>query len=108
MSEPPLEAHLNTTLITAQAYCKEEFALDSTENAERQPNRHRHAPEQYEPGRLATGPSDLLVTIFADRVGAWSYCVAVGADRFYAPGTFASSDNAKLAAFDRIADAAGW
>ena len=48
------------------------------------------------------------VTIFTVRFDAVGYCIAVDGDPYYSPEKFATSDAAKLAAFDKIANAAAW
>ena len=57
-----------------------------------------------------SGDDQVRVTVYEDKyaMGFWSYCITVDDEPFFPPGKFASSDEAKLAAFDRLAEAAGW
>jgi len=49
-----------------------------------------------------------MVTIFF-RFGGWSYSVTAGSGKpAYSPSRFSTTDAAKMAAFDKVAELLGW
>lgn len=51
----------------------------------------------------------IRVTIFPGNCGGWSYCLAVGGmPPSFSPGNTATADEAKLSAFDRLAEVLDW
>lgn len=50
----------------------------------------------------------VMVTIFF-RFGGWSYSVTAGSGKpAYSPSRFSTTDAAKMAAFDKVAELLGW
>ncbi len=50
----------------------------------------------------------IRVTVYRAKFGGFGCCVTVGRESFFLPGKFATTDEAKLTAFDRLAEALEW
>jgi hypothetical protein len=48
------------------------------------------------------------VTVFPGTYGGFVYCIAGGGEKLFSSGQFATKDEAKFGAFDRIADLLEW